>query len=113
MKDKQDIGTPKCKYSIVLSTFSAKEDAMECCEGLLESGAIAGANVFDPVTTMYREGSSTMSSSEVVVFMRTTDDKLELIKKLLDEFDSSIELSILNCSQISSQYLDWVVSSIH
>lgn len=94
----------------VLTTTARAEQAETLARSLLDARLIACANVLPGATSLYRWDGRVQKDDEVVVIMKSTHERLELLKeRLLEEHPYDVpEVIVLPVVDGSRPYLDWV-----
>jgi periplasmic divalent cation tolerance protein len=98
---------------LAISTFPDVETANRVAEALVEEKLAACANVIPAVHSIYRWKEKIETAGEVMVFLKTTEDRLvELQEKLRSVHPYEVpELICIQIDRGSPDYLRWVIDN--
>lgn len=99
---------------IVLTTAANADEAGRLGRTLVEERLAACATVIPGAHSIYRWRGEIESSSECLLLLKTSPDKLAALEIRLHEIHSyqTPEFIVLNVESGSSQYLEWLQSSL-
>jgi periplasmic divalent cation tolerance protein len=98
---------------LVLSTFPDAETASRIAQTLVEEKLVACANLIPAVHSIYRWKEKIETAGEVMVFFKTTEDRLAAFEQKLRSLHP-YEVPELICIKIdngSPDYLRWVIDN--
>ena len=99
---------------IGLCTCPDKQTARQIAEHLLQNHAAACINIIEGITSVYRWQGEVMCDAEVQLVIKTSKDKVshawQLVRQL-HPYDTP-EWLVLDVTDGSQEYLDWVRTSI-
>ncbi|HEU5312993.1 MAG TPA: divalent-cation tolerance protein CutA [Candidatus Udaeobacter sp.] len=98
---------------LVLSTFPDAETASRIAQTLVEEKLVACANLIPAVHSIYRWKEKIETAGEVMVFFKTTEDRLAAFEQNLRSLHP-YEVPELICIKIdngSPDYLRWVIDN--
>jgi periplasmic divalent cation tolerance protein len=98
---------------LAISTFPDVETANRVAEALVEEKLAACANIIPAVHSIYRWKEKIETAGEVMVFLKTTEDRLvELQEKLRSVHPYEVpELICIQIDRGSPDYLRWVIDN--
>jgi periplasmic divalent cation tolerance protein len=98
---------------LAISTFPDVETANRVAEALVEEKLAACANIIPAVHSIYRWKEKIETAGEVMVFLKTTEDRLvELQEKLRSAHPYEVpELICIKIDRGSPDYLRWVIDN--
>ncbi len=98
---------------LALTTVAGREEARRLAEALVEQGAAACVNIVPAVESVYRWKGAMERASELLLVIKTTQDRLEALAAALSAMHSYElpELLVLDVEAGSRAYLDWVRST--
>lgn len=100
-------------FRIVLSTAGSEEEGARIAKSLIEQKLCACVNLAPGVRSFYRWEGAVQDDAEVLLIMKTTQDKLQALCDHLTEihsYDVPEVLAIL-VDQGSTSYLEWLAES--
>lgn len=102
------------KYFAVITTCGNEEEAVSIVDQLLNAKLIACANWW-PVGSAYWWEGECEHTKEFMVFMKTTEEKLDLVRSAVRTAHSyrNPEVIQIRISGGSKEYLDWVGESVN
>jgi periplasmic divalent cation tolerance protein len=98
---------------LVLSTFPDAETASRIAQTLVEEKLVACANLIPAVHSIYRWKEKIETAGEVMVFFKTTEDRLAAFEQKLRSLHP-YEVPELICIKIDTglpDYLRWVIDN--
>ncbi len=100
-------------HAVVFITVGCKEEAKKIAQELVDKGLAACVNIIDGIESVFFWQGKTEITSENLLLVKTTKDKLELLTKKVRELHSySVpEIIWLNLDGGLKEYLDWVKKS--
>jgi periplasmic divalent cation tolerance protein len=100
--------------SIVLSTAASPEEARRISRELVERRLAACVSHLPGLTSVYRWQGAIEETSEVLLLIKTSADKLPAIESALRELHSYEvpEFLVLPVASGSQPYLDWLFASV-
>jgi len=101
------------KSIIVFSTASSKEEAERIAGNLVENRIAACVNIITGVLSVYRWKGKVEKSGEVLLIIKTMENKFPLIKeriKSLHSYDVP-EIIALDIAGGAEDYLSWIAES--
>lgn len=100
-------------FRIVLSTAGSEEEGARIAKSLLERKLCACVNLVPKVRSLYRWEGAIQDDAEVLLIMKTTQDKLQALSDHLAENHSYDvpELLALSVDKGSASYLKWLAES--
>ena len=98
---------------LAISTFPDAETANSVAEALVEEKLAACANLIPAIHSIYRWKEKIETAGEVMVFLKTTEDRLvELQEKLRSVHPYEVpELICIKIDKGSPDYLRWVIDN--
>jgi periplasmic divalent cation tolerance protein len=95
---------------IVLSTAGSQEEAARISRELVERGLAACVNRVPGVSSIYRWKGAIEEAAEVLMIIKTTEDRLPGLQGLLQELHSYEipEFIVLTAASPLRKYLDWL-----
>lgn len=99
---------------IVLTTTETLGDARNLGRQLVEEQLAACANVIPAVESIYRWQGKIEDSNEVLLLLKTTEEKLEDLESRLNSLHKyqTPEFLVLDIECGSSKYLKWLTESL-
>jgi periplasmic divalent cation tolerance protein len=99
---------------IVLTTTSSREEAQRMARALVEERLAACVNIVDTVTSIYRWQGAVEESSEILLLIKSSVEKLKLLEEAVHRLHSYEvpEFIVLPVECGSSAYLKWVHESV-
>lgn len=100
-------------FRIVLSTAGSEEEGARIAKSLLERKLCACVNLVPKVRSLYRWEGAVQDDAEVLLIMKTTQDKLQALADHLAEIHSYEvpEVLAVAVDQGSASYLEWLAES--
>ncbi len=100
--------------SIVLSTAGSKDEADRIAHALVERRLAACVNMVPGARSVYRWKEQVEEAEEVILLIKTTEDKLAALEETLKTLHSYElpEFIVLGVSGGSESYLQWIRSSV-
>lgn len=100
-------------FRIVLSTAGSEEEGARIAKSLVERKLCACVNLAPGVRSFYRWEGAVQDDAEVLLIMKTTQDKLEALSEHLAEIHSYDvpEVLAIPIDQGSAPYLEWLAES--
>jgi periplasmic divalent cation tolerance protein len=101
------------KYFAVITTCGSEEEAVRIADQLLNTRMIACANWW-PIGSAYWWEGECEHTEEFMVFMKTTEEKLEQVKSAVTTIHSyqNPEVIQIQLAGGSKNYLDWIEESV-
>ena len=99
---------------LVLTTCGSAEDAQTLASRLIEAREAACVNRIDKVTSTYRWQDKVHNDEEILLLIKTTEDRLADVERTVREL-SSYELPELIAVRVdtgSASYLDWLSGAV-
>lgn len=95
---------------IILTTVASAEAAHLLARALVEARLAACVNIIDGVKSVYRWGGEIQDDREVLLIVKTVDERMEeLQSKLLELHPYELpELVVLDPAAASERYLSWL-----
>lgn len=102
--------TPVRSPRIVLSTAGSPEEAARISRELVERGLAACVNRLPGVSSIYRWQGAIEEAAEVLMIIKTSEDKLSGLEAVLRELHSYEipEFLVLTAASPFRRYLDWL-----
>ena len=99
---------------LVLTTTGDRREAKRIAHTLVTERLAACVNIVDRVHSIYRWKDAVESSDEVLLLIKTEQDRVEALRTRLHELHSYElpEFLVLHVAEGSSAYLDWVGSCV-
>jgi periplasmic divalent cation tolerance protein len=99
---------------IVFTTTSSREEAQDIARALVEERLAACVNIVDGVNSIYRWQGAVEESSEVLLIIKSSVEKLEALEAALHRLHSYEvpEFLVLPVDGGSRTYLDWLRESL-
>jgi len=99
---------------IVLTTISGPDEAASLARSLVDERLAACATLIPAVQSIYRWLGEVEASTETLVLIKTTADKLAALEARLNElhFYQVPEFLVLDVESGSHAYLDWLHASL-
>jgi periplasmic divalent cation tolerance protein len=99
---------------IVFVTAADKRQALKIAKVAVESRLAACVNVLPGIRSIYRWKGKVIVGQEVLVMLKTTDERYRALEKLILRLHSYQvpEVIALQIKRGSTQYLGWVLSEI-
>ncbi|GAB63660.1 MAG: divalent-cation tolerance protein CutA [Candidatus Jettenia sp.] len=99
------------KVIIIFSTAKSLEEARRIGNVLVEEGHIACCNIVQPVESIFKWKGKLCAEHEVLMILKTKDDKFDIVEKRIRQIHSYEvpEIIAIPLSHVSKNYLDWVV----
>ncbi len=100
-------------FRIVLSTAGSEEEGVRIARSLIERKLCACVNLAPGVRSFYRWEGAVQDDAEVLLIMKTTQDKLGALSEHLVEIHSYDvpEVLALAVDKGSASYLEWLAES--
>ena len=104
----------KTRISIALTTASNREEADRIALALVEARLAACVNIVDGVHSTYRWKGKVEQSSEMMLFIKTTEENLSELEQTLKSLHSYEvpEMLVLSVAAANDSYLQWVQTSV-
>jgi periplasmic divalent cation tolerance protein len=104
---------PASDVRIVLSTAGSREEAERVAHALVDDGLAACVNLVPGLTSIYRWQGVVESADEVLLLIKTTAARLEVVEAALRAAHSYDvpELLVLTTESASEAYLAWLVQA--
>jgi uncharacterized protein involved in tolerance to divalent cations len=101
-------------YVLVLTTYPSHTLAEKAVIQFLEAGLIACSNITSLLTSIYVWEGKITSTNEVMVFLKTQQEKLAGLEKMLSANHpyETPEFLVIPITYGSSKYLQWVDNSL-
>ncbi len=99
---------------LVLTTCGSAEEAENLAFGLVSAREAACVNRFHNVTSTYRWQGEVHNDEEILLLIKTTEDRLADVERTIRE-RSSYELPELIAVRVdtgSTEYLDWLAGAV-
>lgn len=98
---------------LVLSTAGSREEAEGIAESLVEKGLAACVNLIPGLTSIYRWQEAVERSDEVLLIIKTTEQRLTALEAALRNLHSYEvpELLVLTPERGGGDYLAWLTAS--
>lgn len=99
---------------IALTTAANREEAHRIANALVETGLAACVNIVESVHSIYRWKEKVEQVAEVMLWIKTTEDKLSALEQTLKTLHSYElpELVVLPVVGGSAPYLQWIQASV-
>jgi periplasmic divalent cation tolerance protein len=99
---------------IVLTTVGADFDARGLARFLVEERLAACVNIVDRVTSIYRWEGRTVEERELLLLIKTTDERLsQLCDALREKHPYDVpEFVVLAIDEIRGPYRDWLLGAV-
>lgn len=112
-KDKVDQNTNRFEIVIAFSTIDSEQEAKRIARALVESKLVACVNIIPKVTSIYEWKKEICEEEEVLLMMKTTNERVEELKVTLAELHpyEVPELIVVSVTDGLPDYLDWVMKS--
>ncbi len=100
-------------FRIVLSTAGSEEEGARIAKSLLEHKLCACVNLVPKVRSLYRWEGEVQDDAEVLLIMKTTQDKLQALSDHLAQIHSYDvpEVLAIAVDKGSASYLEWLAES--
>ena len=100
-------------FRIVLSTAGSEEEGARIAKSLLERKLCACVNLVPKVRSLYRWEGEVQDDAEVLLIMKTTQDKLQALSDHLAQIHSYDvpEVLAIAVDKGSASYLEWLAES--
>ena len=100
-------------FRIVLSTAGSEEEGARIAKSLVERKLCACVNLVPKIRSFYRWEGAVQDDAEVLLIIKTTQDKLQSLSDLLAEIHSYDvpEVLAIAVDQGSASYLEWLAES--
>lgn len=100
-------------FRIVLSTAGSEEEGARIAKSLLERKLCACVNLVPKIRSLYRWEGEVQDDAEVLLIMKTTQDKLQALSDHLAQIHSYDvpEVLAISVDKGSSSYLEWLAES--
>src|SRR5215475_3029277 len=99
---------------LVLSTASSEKEAMTIAQALVDQELAACVNIVPAIRSIYRWKGKIWNEVENLIFIKTTSEQLEEIKKTLKDLHSYElpEVLALKIDDGERNVLNWIGSSV-
>ena len=96
---------------VVFSTSNSLDEARKIGHTLVEEGHIACCNIVPSVESIFKWQGKLQVEHEVLMILKTKDDKFPAVEKRIKELHSYEvpEIIAIPITQGSKSYLDWVI----
>jgi periplasmic divalent cation tolerance protein len=96
---------------VVLCTVPSEEIGVQIAQTLLAERLVACVNILPGVRSLYRYKGKLEDDSELMLVIKTTDDRVSTVIKRVPELHpyEVCEVIALDVSAGSQPYLDWIV----
>ena len=100
-------------FRIVLSTAGSEEEGARIAKSLVERKLCACVNLVPKIRSFYRWEGAVQDDAEVLLIIKTTQEKLQSLSDLLAEIHSYDvpEVLAIEVDQGSASYLEWLAES--
>ncbi|MCY4382011.1 MAG: divalent-cation tolerance protein CutA [Nitrospinae bacterium] len=100
-------------FRIVLSTAGSEEEGTLLAKSLVERKLCACVNMVPKIRSFYRWEGAVQDDAEVLLIIKTTQEKLQALTDLLAEIHSYDvpEVLAIEVDQGSASYLEWLAES--
>ena len=100
-------------FRIVLSTAGSEEEGARIAKSLLERKLCACVNLVPKIRSLYRWEGAVQDDAEVLLIMKTTQDKLQALSDHLAQIHSYDvpEVLAIAVDKGSASYLEWLAES--
>ena len=100
-------------FRIVLSTAGSEEEGARIAKSLLERKLCACVNLVPKIRSLYRWEGEVQDDAEVLLIMKTTQDKLQALSDHLAQIHSYDvpEMLAIAVDKGSASYLEWLAES--
>ena len=101
-------------HIVIFITVGSANEAAEIARALIGERLAACANIVDHVKSIYRWKEEVEEASEVLLLIKSTDDRLNDLIARVRQLHSykNPEVIAIKVEDGSSEYLDWVSSSV-
>jgi periplasmic divalent cation tolerance protein len=102
------------KYVTVYITTSISEEAKKIAHEALDKKLIACANIIPNVTSIYKWQGETREDAEVSMLLKTTIDKVKVLKGVIKRLHSASTpcIVVLPIKTGDRKFLDWIAESV-
>jgi periplasmic divalent cation tolerance protein len=99
---------------LLLSTCANPQEAQRIAAALINDRLAACVNIIPGITSVYRWQGTVEQSSEILLLMKTTEERHKELEKRLKELHSYEvpEVVKLSISGGSAEYLTWLVEQV-
>ena len=103
------------RVRIALTTVSSEEEGRRLARALVERRLAACVNVIPNLNSIYRWQGAVEEAAEVLLLIKTTEERLSALEAALGELHSYEvpELLVLTPEAGSQSYLAWLLNSVH
>ena len=100
-------------FRLVLSTAGSEEEGARIAKSLLESKLCACVNLLPKIRSLYRWEGEVQDDAEVLLIIKTTQDKLQALSDHLAQIHSYDvpEVLAIPVDQGGASYLEWLAES--
>ncbi len=100
---------------LILVTTSQRAEAKRIAHALVEEQLAACVNLVGGVHSVYRWKEAVETAEEVLLLIKTLDEKVEAVRTRVHQLHSyeMPEFLVLDVAGGSCAYLDWIASCIH
>ena len=95
---------------VVLCTYASQDEALKIAGALVEQRLAACVNVLPAVQSVYRWQGAIEISDEVLIIVKTTQERFPALRDRISELHSyqTPEIVALSVTDGSEKYLSWV-----
>ena len=99
---------------LILVTTSPRAEAKRIAHALVEERLAACVNLIGGVHSVYRWKEAVETADEVLLLIKTPQEKVEAVRTRVHELHSyeMPEFLVLDVADGSNAYLDWILSSV-
>jgi periplasmic divalent cation tolerance protein len=99
---------------LILVTTSPRAEAKRIAHALVEERLAACVNLIGNVHSVYRWKETVETAEEVLLLIKTQEEKVEAVRKRVHELHSYEvpEFLVLDVAEGSNAYLDWIASCV-
>jgi|SRR5580658_152885 periplasmic divalent cation tolerance protein len=101
---------PVTQIRVVLSTAGSREEGERIAHALVDQQLAACVNILPGLTSIYRWQGKVESAREILLVIKTSAERLEVLESELHRLHSYEvpEFLVLNVESGSSAYLEWL-----
>jgi len=101
-------------YKLCITTVDSQSTARELAKKTLQQKLVACVNIIDQMNSMYHWQGKIVEEKEFLLLMKTSSRKIEALQDTLLQLHpyDVPEFIVLNIENGSSNYLNWIESSI-
>ncbi|MFQ6613615.1 MAG: divalent-cation tolerance protein CutA [Fidelibacterota bacterium] len=100
---------------LIQTTVNKKQIADRLAGDIVRNHLAACVNIVPDVTSVYRWKSEIVTETECLLFIKTTEDKLESLKKYMSDHHpyEVPEFAVFPLEHLNQDYLHWLTDAVN